>query len=737
MVQGFTHGSVATKMAVLVVTVGKPTLAHDSGPCRVAPQFCRWCWVLFFGWLVWQFGCSKPDSARTAVDRVDIRETEQIDADEVAERIATAPSRRYWGFWVDYEYFDQQVLQKDLARIERYYRSRGFYAARVSAARVIPTDKKGHVRVEIVVEEGQPTTVTVVNWVGLDTVPYEHHPVLESVMAGGPKTGERFEEEPYEKTKDRIRAELMNKGFAWAEVAGQVHVDTLYRTAAITYSIKAGPRFLVRSVTFLGLQVLPESRIRRVFNVEDGAIFSAMAIENGKRALLDLGVLADVQVSWQSEDPDETRGIPRDKNNRPAVDLVVSCRPALLRSVKFGGGVEFDTIRTSFHGQAGWEHRNLFGGLRRFSVTAKPGVVLYPVKVGNIVAPEHWVPEGKVFSSLRQPGFLENRTTGVARLSFSAYPTTQTAGIGDVVLGYGEIRMAVGVERPFGRNFSAALFVHDQAYYPFAYVGKLDSNFRNVRVRYPELSTYLDYRDDVLRPHQGYYLSNSLQYGIGVLGGSTADIKIQPESRIYVPLSRRVTLALRTTVGLLYPRNYGQALKEDYKDFSDEDTRDQQLLYLRAFFSGGPSSNRGYPFRSVGPHGPASFLAPNMSAAEYNAKCKAVSSGNSCSVPLGGLTLWEISTEVRHPVFGPLTGAVFADMSDVARSRNTFHFDYLHLSVGYGLRYDTPVGPFRVDAGYRVPGMQKLGGSVKREERDPGTFFGLPMAFSVAIGQAF
>ena len=30
--------------------------------------------------------------------------------------------------------------------------------------------------------------------------------------------------------------------------------------------------------------------------------------------------------------------------------------------------------------------------------------------------------------------------------------------------------------------------------------------------------------------------------------------------------------------------------------------RDEQLLLLRAFFSGGPTSNRGYPFRGVGKH---------------------------------------------------------------------------------------------------------------------------------------
>jgi outer membrane protein insertion porin family/translocation and assembly module TamA len=86
---------------------------------------------------------------------------------------------------------------------------------------------------------------------------------------------------------------------------------------------------------------------------------------------------------------------------------------------------------------------------------------------------------------------------------------------------------------------------------------------------------------------------------------------------------------------------------------------------------------------------------------------------------------------------GPLTGAVFADASDVTRQETTFHFEYLHLSTGAGLRYDTPVGPLRADLGYRVPGAQKLGGDIEREESDPGTIYGAPIAFSLAVGQAF
>ena len=48
------------------------------------------------------------------------------------------------------------------------------------------------------------------------------------------------------------------------------------------------------------------------------------------------------------------------------------------------------------------------------------------------------------------------------------------------------------------------------------------------------------------------------------------------------------------------------------------------------------------------------------------------------------------------------------------RSASTSGFDRPHLSCGAGARYDTPVGPIRLDIGYRIPGAQFPAGSVVR-----------------------
>jgi outer membrane protein insertion porin family/translocation and assembly module TamA len=58
-----------------------------------------------------------------------------------------------------------------------------------------------------------------------------------------------------------------------------------------------------------------------------------------------------------------------------------------------------------------------------------------------------------------------------------------------------------------------------------------------------------------------------------------------------------------------------------------------------------------------------------------------------------------------------------------------------HLSVGLGARYDTPVGPVRLDVGYRVPGAQFPVGATF--ERPPDELLGVPIALAFGFGEAF
>jgi outer membrane protein insertion porin family/translocation and assembly module TamA len=87
-------------------------------------------------------------------------------------------------------------------------------------------------------------------------------------------------------------------------------------------------------------------------------------------------------------------------------------------------------------------------------------------------------------------------------------------------------------------------------------------------------------------------------------------------------------------------------------------------------------------------------------------------------------------------------------MSDVSPRTSNIRLTHLHLSCGAGGRYDTPVGPIRVDIGYRIQPAQVLGfpDEDKAVASDPSLgvqpkfeVFDLriPIALAFGVGEAF
>jgi outer membrane protein insertion porin family/translocation and assembly module TamA len=83
-------------------------------------------------------------------------------------------------------------------------------------------------------------------------------------------------------------------------------------------------------------------------------------------------------------------------------------------------------------------------------------------------------------------------------------------------------------------------------------------------------------------------------------------------------------------------------------------------------------------------------------------------------------------------------------MSDVSPHPTDIRLSYLHTSTGLGVRYDTPVGPIRLDLGYRIQPLQVLGYANEKDvyAQDttaglPPTLFGIPMAIAFGIGEAY
>jgi outer membrane protein assembly factor BamA len=680
------------------------------------------------------WGCSSIPEGRSAVDAVEISGTDRLSESAVVEKIATRPNPKFlWileGFIYEYSIFNRFVLERDLARVERFYRAEGHYQAHVRAGRILRISDD-EVRVEILVEEGPLVTVARVDLSG-DSLDDSTRVALMRAAETMMVVGEAFREEAYVALEKRLEQILHDRGFAWARVVRDSTVDLVEHRALVKYAIDKGPPATLGEVTIEGLGDLPEREVRLILDLEPGDPYSREELVQAHQRLLDLGVFGTVQV-----EPQLGEGRPE---GPAAVPIVVRVQPARLRTVRIGGGIALDAIKTDVHLRAGWEDRNFFGGLRRFSVDVRPGVVLYPLRITNWAAPDRPLPMGTVVLRLEQPDFVERHTTGYLVPEARVFPVllrTEPAP-DDPVVGYLDTGLTLGVDRPFWhKRVRLRLEKHFRYAMPFAYLGELDRNLGDVALGYPKLVAEIDLRDDRVHPHSGVFFANNAEAALYI---DALDVKLVPEFRGYIPLGPHVTLASRASIGFLLPFNYGHTFERQLRapvaGRTADEVRDLQLMYFRGFFGGGPTSNRGYPPRTLSPHAVVPFLNPESENAQLASRCERDTTAR-CASPVGGMTLWELSIELRFPIVDPLLGATFCDMADVAPGELEIRPDHPHLSCGAGLRVDTPAGPIRLDVAYRIPGAQVPQGTDPRTEGDPGTIFGAPINIAVGIGESF
>ena len=91
--------------------------------------------------------------------------------------------------------------------------------------------------------------------------------------------------------------------------------------------------------------------------------------------------------------------------------------------------------------------------------------------------------------------------------------------------------------------------------------------------------------------------------------------------------------------------------------------------------------------------------------------------------------MFEVSTEARFAISGKMSGVAFIDGGNAWMEPWDVQLRDLRWAVGPGLRYDTPIGPVRVDLGIQLNPVEGLIIEGNPEERRWRVHFSIGQAF--------
>lgn len=673
-----------------------------------------------------------------------------------------------WPF-TEWPLFDENVFERDVERIERWYRAHGYYDARVTGTEIDPPtartiDRRGEgcgdgdgnceVRVRFTVEEGEPVRIARMSMRGIDDLPDGMRQVLRDQLPF--QRDDPFDEVLYERTKQRMVRALADAGYAHAQVDGEVKVNSGRREAYLVFTIDAGAPNVIGRVCVVGHGDLPAEPMIGVSGLEPGETFSLEALEEAQRALYGLGVLGSVEVhpfdaddgdeeleaDIAAQDPEgETPEIDESESARlghdqvtagPRVcadgpdsvregyeptDILIEVSPG--RQYRLGVGVGFQagqsvtfgsvTTVSSQQNAAQWDLHLSFSAEDRnlLDNLIRARFELRPRAIFNMPFLSFAPAEPFPFGLLANGTVRWPAFAGARWLAMVAQTKADLGPMPFTNFFRLELDAILGPEASFFDNrLYFGLFAHVNYFLPTDRQPVLPQDqLPETYASWVEETIRVDLRDDPRQPTLGAYFSVTSQQGFQPLS-TWSMVRLNAEARGYVPLFAGIVLAGRFQLGLMHVFGYDeQTLRED--NIYQLHRLGPPSLHMTG---GGASSNRGF---LPGLLGDATQRYVTTATGDDEIRGAVPVSQRPIRIS-GGERLWLASLEVRVPLSTNLGVVAFADVGDVDRQRPgetsvDWRWDHLQLAVGLGIRYRTIIGPLRLDIAVRPDQTQVVG----------------------------
>jgi outer membrane protein assembly complex protein YaeT len=626
-------------------------------------------------------GCKEEGGVR--VKNLDFEGVQAIDPDQLKSVLATGESSRLpWG---TKRYFSREQFEADLKRIVAFYRDRGFPDARVASFDAQLSEDQSSVDLTVRISEGEPIRVERVDLVGFEPLPEWRGRRLRQTLplaAGNP-----LDRALLQASREAALDALRDHGYPYASVKVSDAPGTAGdRARVITLNAEPGTIAYHGPIEISGNSSVADGVIRRQLTFRPGDVFRQSRMLESQRRLYALEVFEFANVEPVRVEGERAAEIP----------TRVTVTEGKHRKVNFsvGYGTE-EKARV----EADWRHVNFFGGARTAGVLGRYSALDRGVRL-NFGQPYFFSP----LLSLSVSGqYWHNDEPDVFILD-------NVGGRVTIAREFGRGGSAISGSRP-GTTL-ALTYANEWEEYSISNQILLDPSARDDliamgldprtgRGRGQRSSIGLDVgrntTRNVLDARRGYVATVHLEQAGKLLGGDYDYYEITGEGRYYRTVAGRAVVALRARAGSIDAIGFeGGSL--------DEPPGTAVVPFYKRYFLGGATNLRGWGRFDVAPL-------------------------SGFGLPLGGHSFAHFSTEVRVPIWRNLSGVIFVDGGNVWSDPWDFNLNDLYFDMGPGLRYSTPIGPFRVDFGYqlnRVEGLRLNG------ELEPRRF-----RVHFSIGQAF
>lgn len=610
--------------------------------------------------------------------KVEIREISFIGnrkvSDETLRSITTTKEGGYFSFISDSGVFKQDKFERDLLLILSYYYDHGFIRAKVGTPKIRLSGDKRYMYLSIPIDEGPVFRIGKIDFQGDIIGKKSDYYSLLTI-----KPGDIFNRSQVSRDIKAVNDLYKNLGYAYVNVTplNQINVEDL--TVDLSFKIEKGEKVYFERINIRGNTSTRDKVIRREMQIAEGQLYSQTALEESRERIMALGFFTEVNVST-------TRG---SEDQFIIVNVEVAERP----TGTFQIGAGFSSVE-NFIAQAQISENNLFGRGQTLSVQLQISSLrqLYMLQfVEPYFLDTKWNFAFNLYNTSQGFGTFARNATGGSltwgrRLSYEirAFLTYKLETVDVSTGGIGLARFG-SVREPVEAESVANL-----------YRGGITSSVSG--------SVVYDSRNNRLFPSKGWYHSLFLEVAESAFGSENVFVRYGGSFRHYRPLFGPFVLKLRAMFGVVTSRDpLGVPITERY-------------------LIGGINSVRGFAPRTLG---------PRLRVSQPGDVGQPLA-----QIPLGGNLQLVWNSEIEFPLFKQIgiSGIVFYDMGNAynledrycsgsAKSNDIsskfdpcFRFpssviDGLRKSVGFGVRWFSPIGPLRFEWGIpldRQPGEDSL-----------------------------